>query len=1091
MADIKKSVNLLPEYLRTDKNSKFLSSTIDQFIQTPQVERLDGFVGSKITPNYNPSTDFYLDEKSPLRNSYSLEPALVFRDANSNITDVVSYDDLINEIAIQGNKSSNLDSIFNSKFYSYDPLIDWDKLINFTDYYWLPTGPGLITLASTETVNGIVGRTSYTMANGRSLSNGMKIEVAGKVYMVEGVGSSINLIDFNLLDSYDKTATIFNETFDNVEFDEYPFDGDKKLPLTPDYITINRASADLNPWTRYNRWFHKEIIKITSEINNVSVVYPLDARAKRPIIEFKPNLKLYNFGKTGIQNVDLIDNTTTDAFGTVNGTYGYHVDGVLLQEGHRVIFNADTDLDVRGKIFQVSFNITGEIPILNLVGAVDLTPSDMDSVSINLGTEYYGTSWYFDASANKWKYSQQHSTVNQPPLFDLFTVDGVSYADIDEANNFLGNQIFGYEIGTGPADTVFGFPLKYQNNIGAGSYLFKNYFTDNTITLINNNVSRTVSTAITYLKLDDVLINVWAESVDYKIPVIEIQTITENTNTIKVTCLGSPIDTNLTASVYVNNIKISATATITTGNITLTTNNALLQNDVVLLKIETDQVPNSNGYYETPTGLTNNPLNGSPSSLTLSELGDHLSTMISKTPAYTGNNLRDLSDYAKYGSRLVVNANPIVFSQIFLGKKEHNVVDAIRQAGDHYDQFKMNLLRAIINVDSEISAADALDLILTDLNKAKDLKSPYQRSDMLGYGQNKTVRTFTVTDIANTEYPVGFEFDLTRLSFQSVLVYVNGTHLIYGSQYTFNYIDGSVTLLIPRSIGDVITINCYIDTLGCYIPPTPTKLGLYPSYIPKIFSDTSLATGQVDAIQGHDGSIINAYGDYRDDIILEFELRIFNNIKAQYNSNVFDINAVTPGAFRTKDYTIADVDSILVNDFSRWAGNYGIDTSTNSTFDDTNSRTWNYTGSLDVIDNNEISGHWKNIFVYFYDTIQPNIVPWRMLGLTQEPSWWASEYGAAPYKSTNTKLWTDLKNGYLRGKNIYLPDYARPDLLSIIPVDINGNLKTPNTFLVTSNAYQDKKSKWKFGDQGPAELAWRRSSHYQFSIAAAAALLNP
>ena len=1091
MADIKKSVNLLPEYLRTDKNSKFLSSTIDQFIQTPQVERLEGFVGSKITPNYNPSTDSYLDEKSSLRNSYSLEPALVFRDANSNITDVVSYDDLINEISIQGNKSSNLNSIFNSKFYSYDPLIDWDKLINFTDYYWLPTGPGLITLASTETVNNIVGRVSYTMANGRLLSNGMKIEVAGKVYMVEGVGSSINLIDFNLLDSYDKTATIFNETFDNVEFDEYPFDSDKKLPLTPDYITINRASADLNPWTRYNRWFHKEIIRITAEINNVSVVYPLDARAKRPIIEFKPNLKLYNFGKTGIQNVDLIDNSTTDAFGKVNGTYGYYVDGVLLQEGQRVIFNADNDLNVRGKIFQVSFDITGAIPLLNLVGAVDLTPSDMDSVSVNLGNEYYGTSWYFDASINKWKYSQQHNTVNQAPLFDLFNVDGVSYDNINEANNFRGNQIFGYEVGTGANDIVLGFPLKYQNNIGAGSYLFKNYFTDDAITLINNNVSRTVSTAITYVKLNDVLTNVWAESVDYKIPVIEIQTISENTNTITVTCLDSPIDTDLTTSVYVNNIKVSATATVTTGNVTITTDETLSQNDVLLLKIETNQVPNSNGYYETPTGLTNNPLNGSPSNLTLSELGDHLSTMISKTPAYTGSNLRDLSDYAKYGSRLVVNANPIAFSQIFFGKKEHNVVDAIRQAGDHYDQFKMNLLRAVTSADSQISAADALDLILADLNKTKDLKSPYQRSDMLGYGQNKTVRTFTVTDIANIEYPVGFEFDLTRLSFQSVLVYVNGTHLIHGSEYTFNYIDGSITLLIPVSIGDAITINCYIDTVGCYIPPTPSKLGLYPSYIPQIVTDTTLATGQLSVIQGHDGSIMNAYGDYRDDIILEFELRIFNNIKAQYNRNVFDINAVTPGAFRTKDYTIADVDNILVNDFSRWAGSYGIDTTTNSTFDETNARTWNYTGSLDVVDNNEISGHWKNVFIYFYDTIQPNLVPWRMLGLTQEPAWWTSEYGAAPYKSTNTKLWTDLKNGYLRGENIYLSDYVRPDLLSIIPVDIDGNLKTPDTFLVTVNSYQDKKLKWKFGDQGPAELAWRRSSHYQFSIVAAAALLNP
>jgi hypothetical protein len=252
--------------------------------------------------------------------------------------------------------------------------------------------------------------------------------------------------------------------------------------------------------------------------------------------------------------------------------------------------------------------------------------------------------------------------------------------------------------------------------------------------------------------------------------------------------------------------------------------------------------------------------------------------MISKTPAYTGSNLRDLSDYAKYGSRLVVNANPIAFSQIFFGKKEHNVVDAIRQAGDHYDQFKMNLLRAVTSADSQISAADALDLILADLNKTKDLKSPYQRSDMLGYGQNKTVRTFTVTDIANIEYPVGFEFDLTRLSFQSVLVYVNGTHLIHGSEYTFNYIDGSITLLIPVSIGDAITINCYIDTVGCYIPPTPSKLGLYPSYIPQIVTDTTLATGQVSVIQGHDGSIMNAYGDYRDDIILEFEFEFTDGV---------------------------------------------------------------------------------------------------------------------------------------------------------------------------------------------------------------------
>ena len=140
----KKSINLLPEFLRTDKNSKFLSSTLDPLIQTPQLERIDSFVGSVITPNYNPSTDFYLQEDLPLRKNYALQPGLVFKNQTNEITDVVGYDDLINEISTQGGNTDNLDRLFRSKFYAYDPLICWDKLINFTQYYWLPDGPEAI-----------------------------------------------------------------------------------------------------------------------------------------------------------------------------------------------------------------------------------------------------------------------------------------------------------------------------------------------------------------------------------------------------------------------------------------------------------------------------------------------------------------------------------------------------------------------------------------------------------------------------------------------------------------------------------------------------------------------------------------------------------------------------------------------------------------------------------------------------------------------------------------------------------------------------------------------------------------------------------
>ena len=63
-----------------------------------------------------------------------------------------------------------------------------------------------------------------------------------------------------------------------------------------------------------------------------------------------------------------------------------------------------------------------------------------------------------------------------------------------------------------------------------------------------------------------------------------------------------------------------------------------------------------------------------------------------------------------------------------------------------------------------------------------------------------------------------------------------------------------------------------------YIPETPTKLGLYPKYTPTKYYDTTYVTPTY-VIQGHDGSITPAFGDFRDDLLLEFEKRIYNNIK--------------------------------------------------------------------------------------------------------------------------------------------------------------------------------------------------------------------
>jgi len=1158
MADkIIKSVNLLPEFLRTDRNSKFLSSTIDQLIQKPQVERLDGYIGDTETVTYNSTADIYISETLPLRRNYQLDPALVIRDSSDNVTDVVALDDLVNELSIQGSKVDNFDRLFRPEFYSYNPHIDWDKLINYQQYYWLVTGPNVITIdgspknsTSTYTVvnnraktafvftpdgltanplislyrgntyhfkvdssfkfyiktsatlgtgdqfnfgvtnNGtstgiisvtidnntpdtlfyvsdtqqyaqgqisvkavaedsqinvetdIIGKKHYTSGNNVVLSNGMKIRFGGDVYpefyrdrdfFVEGVGIAIRLVEYDLLNCAELPTATFNENFDATPFDDYPFDSFKKLPLTPDYITINRASRDLNPWSRYNRWVHKDVITASALATGQTPVYPANLRAKRPIIEFEADFKLFNFGSRGIENVDLIDTETTDAFSLVEGSAGHHVDGVQLAQGHRVIFVADTDNEVRGKIYQVNYiGINNRLRLtLEQVDA----PATESVVAVNYGKKYTGTSWWFNG--DEWKYSQQKTALNQAPLFDLYDYRRASFSDLNYyVTSFSGNKVFGYDIGSGSADPILGFPLNYRNSIGVGSYLFKNYFMDGQIVLPEDET--TIPTSTTFFKIGDNFFNTWSIADPYKIP--------------------------------------------------------LLKSDIATTVGESN-------YYETPLGLTNNPLNENADSFTLSEISDHVKSMVVKTSEFTGNfpgdsNLRDLSNISAKGNRFITNKNPMSFAHFFLGKKEHNAIDAITIAADQYNQFRMAFLKKIASIGLQTDPVTAVDIALKELNVDKDVQSPYYLSDMIAYGSDKNTRTWTITNPNISSYPITSAFDATgisRYTYRSVLVYLNGVQLIHGAQYDYSPTNSAVQLLVTRNKGDILVVEDYRDTRGSFIPPTPTKLGLYPKSRPYIYDDGSYVNGLRKSIKCHDGSIMAAYNDYRDDIILEFEKRVYNNIKFPYNSNVFEFMGALPGAFRKSDYSVKEVNEIIQRDFIKWSGTYGIDYQENTAFDQYDPFTWNYAGSYNREFGIELSGSWRSIFNYFYDTDTPNYTPWEMLGFTEYPTWWASQYGPAPYTSGNELLWRDLEQGLVRqgyraGVHV---EYARPGLSKVLPVDDQGRLVDPTQLIATNVTAYNRRQPWKFGDHGAAETAWRRSSYWPFVIQKLLALTSP
>ena len=1098
-----RSIDFLPDYLQTSKNSKFLSSTLDQLIQPAQIERINGYVGTRVTPTYSSTSDNYI----PDTRNYQIAPALIINNSDNDVQDVISYDDLYNEIATRGGNISNLDRLFNGNIHAYDPHIDWDKLINYQEYFWLVTGPDPILIIDDSLIveSDIIGNGLYTFVSNEntiSLSNGMIVTFSGlliseeyqnKQFFVEGVGTSIKLVDYTSLATPGIISTIYNENFDSDNFDDFPFDGDKTLPITPEYITINRSSSDLNPWSRYNRWVHRDVIAATAIANNVQAEYPSEYRAARPIIEFVPDLKLFNFGTSAINNVDYIDTITTDAFSIVEGSAGYYIDGELIQEGHRVIFNADPDPLVTGRIFRVSFQDYKGNSRLVLTPAYDNIPSLDNSVNILKGKKYSGTCWQFNGT--NWIYAQQHTKINQPPLFDLFDTDGVSYSEY--VSDFTGNKIFSYAIGTTPVDSILGLSLDFKTPFqGIGSYLFSNHFNSEVITITAGSSNVAVPTANTYCKIGNLFKNVWTSVTDYSVPILQFQTTESSVSNIEISSLNNSALSNFDIDVSINFKKIDSTeyAITTNGNSSYVSFlNSIPKGSNVLFKIYSDQSPNDLGTYELPVSLTNNPLNSGINKVTLTELQDHVKSMIEKSPKFYGvfpgvSNLRDISNISNYGTRLIANSTPIAFPQLFLGKKEHSVIDALTKASNDYNQFKLGFLQKLISIDNQLDSATAVDAILLDMNLSKQVLDSYYLSDMIPYGTNTVIRKWTVTDSRNILYSLIEDFNPAVLSMQAVLVYINGVQLLYGIDYTFVYSNSKIKLFKTLVKDDILIVKYYPDTTGSYVPATPTKLGLYPKFKPSIYTDSSYTT-ETKVIQGHDGSITLAYNDYRDDIILEFEKRIYNNIKVQYRSDLFDHNSILPGAFRNSKYSLKEITDILREDFINWSGTYGIDVTTNSTFNEDNPFTWNYLKTYCNFTDSEINGHWRAIYKYFYDTDRPNTHPWEMLGLTEKPDWWNSKYGDAPYTSGNTLMWNDIEDGKVNG--VINSIYSRPRLNQIIPVDDSGNLLNPSEFLLSDYTPFTIRQSWEFGNHSPAETAWRRSSFWPFALQKLMALVAP
>jgi len=1316
--------NALADYIFSGDNTVGVVSTLPYSqVNGAYVNDIGGIDG--ITSLDGLTLMFYNTGENDLGTETNFYQITLTGATNNPVISLTLGDAIPNEqqiIALYGTQWIN--RLFYRNNLGYIQLEPYNSPILDTLYYQddtISTRVGIIKLVennSTSQINvitDILGKKQYTSPNGVVFTNGLKVIFQGNIfpntynnteYYVEGVGTNIELLTVTNLVSPGLFASGEYTPWDTTAWDVGNYDSSLYVPINPDYITIARNSVNRNAWSRSNRWFHIDVINATAAYNNTPALiteYTTDSnKAKRPIIEFYPNLKLFDSGSVGKSPVDFFDTRTTDAFTYVAGQSGYYPDvagwttydaiiapvsgpitsitatttyavtnqillsstatlhvndtisfggtvfggiisgttyyitdiasnlitvstlkggesvilttasgtmttsiypysttitvpttgvsglfevnqyitdtiGVLpsitlvsdvsvvgsntiitvtwysqsiidgtsiasvvtadtpldnyaLFDGARVVFSVDTTANIRNKIYIARFSTTTPygVPVITLFEAEDGLVLPDEQTAVYRGYNNIGKDFYFDG--NNWYAGQQKTTVNQPPKFDIFDENGISFSDplVYTSTSFTGSTLFRYGIGSGTDDIYLGFPIRYSSIDNIGDVSFDVSLNLDTFNYVNGTtaITQKVNTGYVYNYTDRINYvrslgwqTAVSPSVQYQIFEFD-WTIVAPVYTF--TCDVSPMSSTKTnwptVQVYINNRYIPNTDyTVTTTNTTTTVNIPLnfdAVETVIQILVLSDQVSNT-AYYQIPDNLNNNPFNEDITTANIGDIRGQYQSIFFNNPNTTGevfgaNNYRDLGNLVPWGNRIIQNSASLVLPGVFLRNQTHDVIDALLYNSRQYITFK-NLLIDTINNSSYstmLTPAQMLDNAIIQMNAARNNEQPFFWSDMIPAKAPYVTNTYSFANSLDTSiYPLSQIYNFTTANYNGVLVYLTRnekqTQLIKGIDYTISIDSPTLTVTTDLQPNDKITVNEYNQTYGSYAPNTPTKLGLYPATVPAVVLDTAY-NPETYFIVGHDGSFTKLYGnynpgtgklvDFRDQVLLEYETRVYNNLKLSETVPAGSYEGVIiPGFFRETGYTYDEFLQIYSESFLNWVGQNRIDYKTQF-YNKNNQFSYNYVDSGNKINRQPIEqGYFRGLYLYYYDTSTPDQTPWEMLGIANKPTWWETRYGAAPYTSDNLVLWEDLAEGLVwnNGNSYIKPNYARPDLLKIIPVDSNGNLVSPLISIVGAydeNAFQRD---WVVGDVGPAEFSYRRSSTWPFDLMRILAVTKP
>lgn len=876
-----------------------------------------------------------------------------------------------------------------------------------------------------------------------------------------------------------------------INFSNYYWDSENKQGIIkPDYIVMQRGSIDGNPWSRGNYWYpisYKDENGNVVTLDNADISSGRFVQAERPIIEYVKNLELMNYGRTFRGEVDLIcDDLLPSDIMFKRVRDNVTIDGLRIKSGMRVLFTNITNPGENNRIYKITTNYQDADPSTGkpatLVYGLTLDTSEQnklrpsgepilgDTIQIKDGLKNRGIMYFWDGKY--WVQGQQKKGRHQFPLFKLYDKSGTPLNDAKKypQSTFKGSSVFTIKIDTVyPEDNIYEFSAVvdkngnniYVNNIQTDKF---SYVLDNKT--VDMDLMRFVSIMKDHDPVNDERFSDWREVsvptrqyVKQVIDPIVTRDIVDPTIEVvsKVYQLAMEVDNEVNPTyppikIDVSGENLNSTDFSVTGK-TLTINKELLSTDIITVFIynRTETPDTSMAAYEIPTSLKNNALNESISEVKESELADHFIDIISNQTGLVGsangtNNYGDTERVMERGRKIVQHDASLVPLMVHNTNKNVDIINSCSFVRNSYNTFKNKFANKLKDMDTNGQLHDLTDsMVVAEILKAINVGKSDEFAFWLS-GMGKT------TDIQQT-----------------------------------------------------------------FIPPTPQFIGIFTPTKPEVKVLKDLGFGSKLYNVSHTGalSVSNSYIDditglvvnsRLDNIWLELENMIYESINDSFRRDKDDyvpalsVHNVRPSLFKTvNDYTREEWDKLALRSFSQWAISNNVDFRTNSFYDSSDWKTWNYSTCTYSLGGATARGNWKAIHIDYFGTYEINTKPWKLLGFENKPSWWDREYIGhtveephKPSKYFDPAIWADIETGTIRDgirKGTHA-EFARPGFSTYNPVDDTGEIVAPHlsvsgrTSLVTFEPNSnDKGADWVFGDLGDVEFVFSQSNYYSFELA--------